>query len=436
MGDEKQKATGRLRAGAARRWGYAIAAITAVAALACAAYLFRPQPVPAAPSVSSPASSLEQGRYLAAIGNCRTCHTASGGKAFAGGVKFDTPFGVLYSTNITADRETGIGNWSFEDFYHAMKGGVRPDGTHLYPAFPYTSFAKLTDADIASLYWFVKTIEPAHAADKPNNLKFPYNLRFGLRAWNKLFHDSSVYVTEPARSAEWNRGAYLVQGIGHCGACHTPRNLLGAERNDVALNGGVLNDEVRPGKYREWSAVNLTSAKTGLGGWSAASIAEYLQKGECERAVVHGPMTEVVMNSTRHLRDADARAIATYLKELPASSPSTAPRANSQQLNAGEITYTDHCGTCHLPTGLGDEVLGVTLAGNAIVQAADPSSLINVILYGPHLPPPPFVADRTRMKSFGKRLSDEDIANLATYVRASFGNQAGPVSIHQVAGQR
>ena len=435
MNDEENAAGGFMRI-VAHRCGYAVAALLVVAALVCGAYLFWPEKVLPAPNISSLAASLEQGRYLAAIGNCQTCHTAKGGKPFAGGVKFDTPFGVLYSTNISTDRETGIGNWSFEDFYRAMKGGVRPDGTHLYPAFPYVSFARLTDADIASLYSFVRTIEPTHAPAKPNEMKFPYNLRFGLRAWNKLFHDPSAYASDRAKSVEWNRGAYLVEGIGHCGGCHTPRNSFGAERRDLALTGGVLTDEVRPGKYREWSAVNLTPAKTGLGGWSAASIAEYLQKGECERAVVHGPMTEVVMNSTHYLRDADARAIATYLKGLPTSSQNAGRSTDQLQLTAGETAYTVHCGTCHLPTGLGDEVLGVTLAGNAIVQAADPSSLINVILYGPHLPPPPFVVDRTRMKSFGKRLSDDEIAALATYVRSSFGNQAGPVSIHQVAGQR
>jgi mono/diheme cytochrome c family protein len=421
----------------ARRVAYGVAAVLAAAALGCSAYLFWPEPAPQAPpDISTLASSLEQGRYLATIGNCRTCHTAKDGKAFAGGVKFHTPFGVLYSTNITTDRETGIGSWSFANFYHAMKTGVRPDGAHLYPAFPYTSFAKLSDADIGSLYLYVKSLEPVHAQAATNELKFPYNLRFGLRAWNKLFHDSNPYANQPEQSAEWNRGAYLVTSVGHCGACHTPRNFLGAERKDQALSGGLLDDEVRPGKYRQWSAVNLTSDKTGLGGWSTASITTYLEQGECEHAVVHGPMNEVVMSSTRHLTDEDARAIATYLKALPANTRRGGSRSNTQQLAAGETTYTVHCGTCHLPTGLGDEVLGVTLAGNAIVQAADPSSLINVILYGPHLPPPPFVADRTRMKPFGKRLSDEEIANVATYVRASFGNEAGAVSERQVARQR
>jgi mono/diheme cytochrome c family protein len=420
----------------ARRVGYLFAAGLVIIALVAGAYLFWPQKPLRAPDINALQSSIEQGKYLATIGNCRTCHTAPGGKAFAGGVRFQTPFGLLYSTNITADRTTGLGNWSFENFYHALKEGVRPDGSHLYPAFPYDSFARLTDADIASLYLFVKTIEPVPAQPTPNQLKFPYNLRFGLRAWNKLFHDSATYVNNSAQSPEWNRGAYLVQGLGHCGACHTPRNVLGAERADLSLTGGVLYDQVRPAKYREWSAINLTPAKTGLGAWSAVGIAQYLKQGQCERAVVHGPMNDVVLNSTRYLTDADAQAIAIYLKALPVRSQDRGPEADPQQLKVGEITYTVHCGTCHLPTGAGDEVLGVSLAGNAIVQVRDPSSLINVILYGPHLPPPPFVADRTRMKDFGKRLSDDEIAALTTYVRANFGNQAGAVSSQQVHMQR
>jgi mono/diheme cytochrome c family protein len=414
----------------------AAAAVLALFACVFGAYLFWPERAPAPPAIDSLDASVERGRYLATLGNCKTCHTAPGGQPFAGGVRFETSFGVLYSTNITADEATGVGSWSFQDFYHSMKRGVRPDGAQLYPAFPYPSFARLTDADIASIYLYMKTIEPAAAPARANDLNFPYNLRFGLRAWNKLFHKPVAYVDDPAQSAEWNRGAYLVQGITHCGACHSPRNFLGAEKGDLALSGGTFLDEVSPGKYRQWSAVNLTPAKTGLGAWSTESIASYMQQGECEHAVVHGPMTDVIMNSTRYLEDTDARAIARYLKEIPAAGEHSGRKASREQLAAGEIAYTVHCGTCHLPTGLGDEVMGVTLAGNAIVQAADPSSLLNVILYGPRLPPPPFVSDRTRMKPFGKRLSDEDIANLATYVRASFGNQAGRVTADQVKRQR
>lgn len=420
-----------------RSRGYiAIAVAVLIALVAVGGYLLWPEPTAMPPKLDALDASVEKGEYLATLGNCQTCHTAKNGKPFAGGVRFESAFGTLYSTNITADPETGIGGWSFEDFYRSMKHGVRPDGTHLYPAFPYASFAKLSDADIASIYLFVKTIAPVHAGAPQNDLDFPYNIRAGVRAWNKLFHTPSAYVDDPAQSPEWNRGAYLVQGIAHCGACHTPRNFLGAERNELALNGGTIYDEVRPGKYREWFAVNLTPAKTGLATWSEASLVTYLQRGESAHAVVHGPMTEVVVNSTRHLSDADAHAIAQYLKNLPATDEGSRKVASKEQLAAGEIAYTVHCGTCHLPTGLGDEVMGVTLAGNAIVQAAEPSSLINVVLYGPRLPPPPFISERTRMKPFGKRLSDEDIANLTTYVRASFGNQAGAVTADEVKRQR
>jgi mono/diheme cytochrome c family protein len=401
-----------------------------------AAGLFWPERLPPPPDIGRLHASVDKGRYLATVANCVSCHTAKGGAPFAGGVEFRTPFGVMYSTNITGDAETGIGGWSFGDFYQSMKHGVRPDGTHLYPAFPYTSFARMTDADIASIYLYMKTIEPVPAPARPNELKFPYNLRIALQPWKKLFHDADTFVPDAAQSSDWNRGAYLVQGPGHCGACHTPRNVLGAERDERALTGGVLMDEVSPGKFREWSAVNLTPTQRGLAAWSADDIVAYLKKGENERAVVHGPMNEVVMNSTRYLDQADAYAIASYLKGISANTVNAPRPPNSKQLAAGEIAYTVHCGTCHLPTGLGDQVLGVSLAGNAIVQAADPASLINVILYGPDLPPPPFVAERTRMKPFGKRLSAEDIADLATYLRANFGNQAGPVTANQVMRQR
>jgi mono/diheme cytochrome c family protein len=415
---------------------YTAAAAILVVLGAVSAYLFWPERTLLTPNINALNASVEQGEYLATLGNCKTCHTAKNGAPFAGGVRFQSAFGVLYSTNITADQATGIGGWSFDDFYQSMKRGVRPDGTHLYPAFPYTSFAKLSDADIASLYRYMQTVPPVQARPKDNDLKFPYNFRSGIRAWNKLFHTPAAYSDDPAQSAEWNRGAYLVQGIAHCGACHTPRNFLGAERSERALTGGAIYDEVSEGKYREWFAVNLTPAKNGLSTWSKDSIASYLKKGECEQAVVHGPMIDVVLNSTRHLNDADAQAIAHYVKGIQPAGADPGRAASREQLAAGEVTYTVHCGTCHLPTGHGDEIMGVTLAGNAIVQSTDPSSLINVILYGPRLPPPPFVSERTRMKRFGKRLSDEEIANLATYVRTSFGNRAGAVTADQVARQR
>lgn len=399
------------------------------------AYLAYPTSRPVA-AVIEVAASLEQGRYLARAGNCAACHTAEGGEPYAGGLAFKTPFGTLFSTNITPDTSTGIGGWDFADFYRAMKHGERPDGTHLYPAFPYTDFAKMTDTDIASLFVYLQSVSPVELPNRPNALAFPYSQRALLGFWKSAFHDSRSFEPDPTRSPEWNRGAYLVEGPGHCGACHTPRNLLGAERQPLALAGGVHQARVKRGGYRMWSAANLTSAPTGLGSWSEDELIAYLKTGVNDRAVVHGPMREVVMDSTRHLDDADLKAMAVYLKDLPPTQQFSGPAPSAQRMAEGEIVYTVHCGSCHLPTGLGDKGLGVSLAGNATVQAPDPSSLINVILYGPHLPAPPFAVDRSTMKMFGKRLSDKDIAGAATYVRASFGNQAGEVTPEQVKAQR
>ena len=391
-------------------------------------------PVPA--PIDQLDASADAGRYLARIANCATCHTAEGGQPYAGGREFRTPFGTLYSTNITSDNETGIGGWSFQDFHDAMKHGERPDGTQLYPAFPYTAFARLTDSDIASLYLYMRTIEPVSNTGKPNALHFPYSVRPLMRFWKALFHDGDTYEPDRTRSAMWNRGAYLVEGPGHCGACHTPRNFLGAEREDLALTGGSIIDKVGAGKFREWSSANLTPAKVGLSRWSESDIAAYLKTGKNVHTVVQGPMNEVVMDSTSHLDDADLQAIASYLKGIPANAQASGREPDEAGKETGEVLYTVHCGTCHLPTGEGDEILGVPLAGNPIVQAANPSSLINIILYGPQLPPPPFVVDRTLMKMHGKRLSDADIASIASYIRTSFGNEAGAVTPEQVKRQR
>ncbi len=388
-----------------------------------------------APDFAALDSSVEQGSYLARAGNCATCHTAEGGQPYAGGVAFHTPFGTLFSTNITPDEITGIGTWSFADFYAAMKHGVRPDGTHLYPAFPYTDFAKMSDDDIGSLYAWMQALPAVRQEAPANQLDFPYNQRRLLAGWNLLFHDASGVPEDPAKSAEWNRGAYLVEGPGHCGACHTPRNALGAERASLALTGGSYQDKIRFGYYRQWSGVNLTPDKSGLAAWSVDDIVSYLRDGVSGNAVVHGPMRDVVFNSTSHLSDDDLRAIATYLKDIPANAQPPGPVPSEATLARGETVYTVHCGSCHLPTGKGDAGLGVPLVGSPIVQAPDPSSLINVILYGPHLPPH-LVVDRSRMKMFGKRLSSADIASVASYVRSEFGHGAGAVSAAQVEVQR
>lgn len=400
-----------------------------------AAYAFRPLPLDRPAPLEQQPASAARGKYLATLGNCKACHTAPGKAAFAGGAKFKTPFGVLYSTNITPHRGNGIGAWTFRDFHAAMKHGMRPDGSHLYPAFPYTSFAKLSDGDIASLFLYFRTVRPSATANRENRFLFPFGERRLLYFWKRMFHEDSPFVPDDDRSEAWNRGAYLVEAVAHCGACHTPRNVLGAPDESRALQGGTYTDQVASGAYRTWSAVDLTPGPHGLAKWSGTDIALYLTRGKNRHAVVHGPMNEVFA-STRHLRWEDAAAIATYLKSVDPSTERLDLSLFRSGLDEGEIVYTVHCGTCHLPDGKGDKVLGVSLVRNPIVQAKDPAALINVILYGPELPPAPFVSDRTVMKPFGKRLSDNDVAALATYLRSNFGNNASAVSPGDVRRQR
>jgi len=403
--------------------------------VALAAYVFRPVAVAAPAPLEAHGATVSAGAYLAKVGNCAACHTAPGGAAYAGGVKFVTQFGTLFSTNITPDKQHGIGNWTYEQFHAAMKHGVRPDGTHLYPAFPYTSFAKMSDRDIASIYLYLRSVAAAAQPAPLNQMEFPFGNRALLHFWKALFHDGAAYAPDHTRSAQSNRGGYLVEAVAHCGACHTPRNMLGATDESRHLRGGVYVDQVASGAYRRWSAPDLTPGVHGLKEWSAKDIQAYLLTGKNPRAVVHGPMREVY-ESTAHLTHSDADAIAMYLRDI-APGPARADwSAFRSRVKEGEVVYTVHCGTCHLPDGKGDRILGVPLARNPLVQAEDPSSLINVILYGPHLPDPPFASGRTTMKPFGKRLSDEDVAALTTYLRSSFGNNAPQVSPEQVAKQR
>lgn len=386
---------------------------------------------------SFPAASAEQGSYLARAGNCSACHTASPEQPYAGGVAFYSDFGLLYSTNITPHNDQGIGAWSFADFYHAMKHGEGPEGRHYYPAFPYVDYAQITDSDLASIFLYLQTLEPKDIRPPDNALRFPFNLRPLLRFWKLLFHDATEFEPNPSKSANWNRGAYLTQALGHCGACHSPRNLLGAEVDRYALSGGSHLSEVKWGGYRRWSAVNITGHATGLSSWSEEDLVQYLQTGKSHKAIVHGPMVDVVMQSTRYLSQADLAAMAHYIKTLPPLSQNDAHVDHAvTELAEGEVIYTVHCGSCHLSSGEGAEGLGVSLVQNPIVQAPDPASLLNVILYGPHLPQRPFSVDRSNMKAFGKRLSDHDIAALTSYLRQAFGNRAGPVSERQVAEQR
>lgn len=386
-------------------------------------------------------SDVEQkGEYLAAAGNCVSCHTTDDGSPYAGGLEFVTPFGTIYSTNITSDPEAGIGQWSLEDFTRAMREGEAPDGKHLYPVFPYTSYAKVSDEDIEAIYAYLKTIAPVKSTPPENDLSFPYNQRWTLGLWKTLFLDKDQFEADPAQSEEWNRGAYLVEGLGHCSMCHTPRNFLGAENASLAMTGGTYMARVE-GKLSAWSAPNLTSADSGLAIWTVEDIADYLKLGVSDRAGVFGPMNKVVLNSTRHLSNEDVRAMAVYLKSLPANSRDSGEPASADVLRAGSLQYDIHCGSCHLPTGEGAREQGPPLVGSPIVLDADPASLINVTLYGaqtPHISPSREWEARQwiRMEPFDNIMTDEQVAAVLSFIRATWGHEAGAVTPEQVAKQR
>lgn len=394
---------------------------------------------PPAPPLSPEAAKVEAGRYLAAAGNCSSCHSREDGEPFAGGVEFKTDFGTLYSTNITADTAAGIGSWTEEQFARAMREGLDDEGKHLYPAFPYTSFTRLSDADLSALFAYLKSLTPSSYQAPENDLSFPYNQRWLLGVWKWLFFDEQRFTPQAAQDAAWNRGAYLVDGLGHCSSCHTPRNFLGAEKSDRYLAGGVYLDKVPTGEVRPWAAVNLTQADSGLKTWSVSDLTGYLKTGHGQRAGSLGPMNEVIGNSLRHLTDADIQAMAVYLKSLPAIESSDTQSPSDSERASNETQYTIHCGTCHLPTGLGatpGSDLGPPLAGNAIVQAASPASLINVILYTSEVLQPSPAAGWKNMEGLGDKLEDEEVAAIANYVRSSWGNRGGKVSAEDVANQR
>jgi mono/diheme cytochrome c family protein len=388
-----------------------------------------------ADSAASLALLVERGEYLVTAGNCTSCHSQPGAAPFAGGVKFTTQFGTVYSTNITADPETGIGRWTEGQFRRAMREGVRANGEHLYPVFPYTAFTKLTDADLGAMFAYLRSLPTASARAPENQLSFPFNQRWLLGAWKMMFFEAQRFAPDTNQSAQWNRGAYLVEALGHCGACHTPRNFLGAERPSAALTGGTYVDKIPGGQMAPWSAVNLTPAPSGLGPWSLDDIKAYLKTGLNAYATSFGPMNEVIMNSTRHLADADLHAIAVYLQGLPPQQPDPGPRAEDDVLREGEALYSIHCATCHLPTGKGAIETGPSLVGNPVVQASDAASLINVILFGLELSKSPPV-QRTRMEPYEGQLSDAEIAALASFVRAAWGNRSSAVAADQVAEQR
>ena len=387
---------------------------------------------------------IEKGRYVAQASDCVACHTAAGGKAFAGGLAMKTPIGTIYSTNITPDKDTGIGGYDFADFERAVRHGVRKDGAPLYPAMPYVSYSVLTDEDVQALYaYFVSGVQPVAQANQASTIPWPQNMRWPLAWWQMAFGGHRGFAPLEGATPEAARGAYLVEGAGHCGACHTPR---GAAFQEKVLKDGPDGEFLSGSELEGWYAKSLRNEDVGLASWSQQEIADFLKTGRNARTAAFGGMAEVVQHSTQHLSDADASAIAAYLVSLPArpghaaSAPrpedtTTAKLYDSADHSPGALGYVVQCAPCHRMNGLGTPRLFPALAGNAVVQTDNPSSLIQITLAGGAMAKTP--ADKTRpsMPEMAK-LDDSTVADILTFIRASWGNKASPVSASDVSAIR
>jgi mono/diheme cytochrome c family protein len=377
-----------------------------------------------------------RGAYLARAGNCAACHTDRGGAAFAGGKGIATPFGTVFASNLTPDARTGIGNWSAAQFWRAMHNGRSADGRLLYPAFPYPNFTEITRADADALFAFLRSQVPVTQVNRPHALRFPYDLQPSLAVWRALFFSPGVYEPVVERSVQWNRGAYLVRSLGHCAACHSPRNAFGATRDSLELSGGLI-------PLQNWYAPSLaSSAEAGVADWSTTDVAALLKTGLTPHGATLGPMAEVVFRSTQYLNDTDIAAMAEFLRSLPQTPPHAraAVELDTALHARGEALYKDHCAACHGANGEGasgpNGVVYVPLAGNRKVLLDSPANLIHIVVNGGF---PPTTAGDPRpygMPPFGPSLKDEEIAVLASYVRSAWGNAAPPVSALDVLDAR
>jgi mono/diheme cytochrome c family protein len=406
--------------------GSVLAALVIGGAVAAFAIAWRPAIAaiePPAPQ-SFDAALVKRGRDLAAIGNCNDCHTVRGGKDFAGGLPVPTPFGTIFSSNITPDAETGIGRWPEAAFRRAMRLGVNRDGQHLYPTFPYDHFTNVTDEDDRALYAYLMTREPVRAAARENQLPFPLDQRFVIAGWKLLFLRHGAYQPDSTKSAEWNRGAYLVEGLAHCGACHTPRNLLGAERASAQFGGGDVDN---------WHAYAINAQSPAPVPWDADALFAYLRDGwHPDHGVARGPMAQVVSNLSS-APPSDVHAIATYMAGVfgaPApdrkrrvdevlAQANSLPAQASKNNAAGASIYAAACATCHesgraLPYG------GVNLGLSTAISSPDPRNLANIVLSGI----PAVEGERSPiMPGFAAGMNDDQISALLKYLRARFSNR-------------
>jgi mono/diheme cytochrome c family protein len=400
--------------------------LSAAAMLVCLTLAAAPACAQSRPNSGPAPSIIAKGEYLARAGDCIACHTAPEGKTFAGGRAMPTPFGTLFTSNITPDPETGIGKWTADQFYGTMHTGRFPDGGLLYPAMPFGSYTKVTRADSDANYAYLMSVEPVRQANRPHDLRFPYNNRQLILGWRTLFFTEGEFKPNPNQSAEWNRGAYLVEGLGHCGMCHSPINALGGSSESQAFHGGLI-------PLQNWYAPSLTSNReAGVGDWTIEEISDLLRTGVSKRGAVYGPMAEVTYNSLQYLTPEDTRAMAVYLKSLgqetPAPAISNVPTAEgSLLLSLGKSVYDNQCATCHGANGEGKPPHYPPLAGNQSIQMSSAVNAIRMVLNGGY---PPGTQGNPRpygMPPFAQSLNDNEVAAVVTYIRTAWGNRGAPV---------
>lgn len=374
-------------------------------------------------------SQQEKGRYLTIVGDCAACHTLPGsGHVFAGGRPIETPFGELVAPNITPDPETGIGAWTDDEFVNAMTKGTGRHGGHLYPAMPYTYYTKVTRDDALAIRAYLNTLPAVRNPVIADQLPFPFNIRASMIGWDMLFFSPGAFQPVADKSAQWNRGAYLAEGLAHCGMCHTPKNLLGADKSGEQLQGYALQG---------WFAPDITNnPRLGLGGWSVDDIAAYLKTGHNRTSAATGPMSETLNLSTSHMSDDDLKAIAVYLKDQPGGEPGSPSAPDQATMKVGAQIYADECSGCHTANGKGIAGLFPSLNGSAVVQQGNPATLLRIVLRGARSVGTAGAPTAPAMPAFAWVLGDDRVAAVLTYIRNSWGNAAAPVSAGAVGKAR
>jgi mono/diheme cytochrome c family protein len=374
-----------------------------------------------APATKTPMS---RGEYLVALGDCVACHTEPGGERFAGGLPVATPFGTILSANITPDKDTGIGGWTADQFYRAMHEGVDDEGKHLYPAFPYNYYTKVTREDSDAMFAYLRTLKPVKHDFERNKLKFPFNIRSLMAVWNWMYLDKGPYQPDSSKSAAWNRGAYLVEGLGHCQACHTPKTMMGGPKKSKAFQGGVFGD---------WFAPDITeNQRVGIGGWKDDALHEFLRHGNNVHSAATSEMGDVVAFSTSLASDDDLKAIMTYLRSVGASPDASVSAPDGGVMKQGQAIWQDSCSACHRMDGQGVPRFFPPLQHDANAQQTDPTTVLHYILAGSRKVPTGGAPTPLSMPAYSWKLDDAQVAAVATYVRNSWGNSASAVTADEV----